>query len=153
MKAVVTMGLPGAGKTTAMKAMFDLTEWVMIDPDAIKESHPDYDPKDPEALHEWSKAKANATMYEAIAEQQPLIIDGTATNSDKMISVINKLHEAGYEVTLIYVKVSVATSLARNASRERTVPNRVIREKAGLMAISFEAVSGYVDHVKVVNND
>jgi len=43
------MGLPAAGKSTWVKA--NLPSDFVVDPDAIKANHDDYDPKDPAALH------------------------------------------------------------------------------------------------------
>jgi len=51
------------------------------------------------------------------------------------------------------VKVKLATALKRNASRERVVPEYIIREKNALIAHSIEIISGYADKVKVINND
>lgn len=147
------MGLPGAGKSTVIARQFNASEFTMIDPDAIKTEKSDYDPKNPSVYHEWSLLEATARTSHAIANGENLIIDGTGTNVESMYRKIKQLQAAGYNVTLLYVRVSLQTSLRRNAARERNVPENIIREKNESIATAFEILSAIVDQVKVVNND
>ena len=152
---VFTMGLPAAGKSTTVAARYATTHNV-IDPDMIKESHPDYNPKAPEALHEWSSECAEQMFAAAIAAGAGcFVVDGTGTNAEKMARRIKQAREAGFFVRLLYVRCTIETSLRRNALRARTVPEFVIRERARDIATSFEIVAGYVgmDAVEVANND
>lgn len=153
-KAKLTMGLPGAGKSTAMKKNYSdfLKSAVLIDPDAIKEEKEDYDPKYPEIYHEWSKAQAKLRITQAVANRQNLIIDGTGTNAEKMVKQVKGLQSEGYDVEVIYVKVRLETSLQRNAKRDRVVPEEVIYEKYDLISTSFEIISSYANTI-VINND
>ena len=151
--AVLTMGLPGAGKSTVMNDRFDLSEWTLIDPDVIKQEHPDYDPTRPELIHEWSKKQAAARQAQAVADGDDIIIDGTGTNAEKMVRWTQDLQSDGYRVELLYVRVSLPTAIARNAARPRTVPEDIVREKAGLISTSFEITARYVDTITVVDND
>lgn len=149
--AVLTMGLPGAGKSTVMNDRYDLENWTLIDPDEIKKEHADYDPNRPELIHEWSKREANARQARAVANGEDIIIDGTGTNAEKMVKWTRELQAAGYTVELLYVQVSLATALARNAARERTVPEDIVREKADLISTSFDITAAHVDTVTVVD--
>lgn len=151
--AILTMGLPGAGKSYVVDRNYNTSEFTIIDPDAIKEEKEDYNPKQPEIYHEWSKKEAKARTAKAVTDNENLIIDGTGTNSDKMVKQIVDLQSQGYTVTVLYVKVSLATALARNASRERNVPEEIIYEKYSLISTSFEILSGYADVLKVICND
>lgn len=151
--AIMTMGLPGSGKSTVRNGLANIAEFVIVDPDLIKESHADYDPKNPGALHVWSKKVAAAQLAVAIANDQNVIIDGTGTNTDAMVKNITDLQANGYTVEVLYVQVSLATAIQRNASRDRVVPVEIIREKAGLMATAVEIVSHYADRLTVINND
>jgi len=150
--AVLTMGLPGAGKSTVIARMgFD--SMLLIDPDKVKESHPNYDPKNPAALHVWSKQVTEAQIAEAIANGNDMVIDGTGTNVEKMVQRINSLQANGYTVKVVYVSVSVKTAIARNAARERTVPTEIILEKAEAIATAAEIVAHYADEMTIVAND
>ena len=150
--AIFTAGLPGSGKTTVASRRYDLTKMVVVDPDSFKEAHPDYDPKNPGVLHEWSSKKAEALFALSIAEGTPMLVDGTGTNAEKMIRRINAAKAAGFEIELLYVKVPLRVALERNAARDRNVPEFIIREKALDIATSLELVAPHADKVTVVEN-
>ena len=154
-EALLTMGLPGAGKSYVLQNYFyEFTaSAVNIDPDEIKKEKMDYDPKRPDVHHEWSKREAKARMQRAMHEGVNLSIDGTGTNVEKMAHWIKELQCSGYTVTLCYVQVSLKTSLIRNASRERIVPEEIIREKAETISTAFELLSPLADNVRIINND
>jgi predicted kinase len=150
--AVLTMGLPGSGKSTVV-ARQGFDKMLLIDPDLVKASHPDYDPKNPGALHEWSKQVTEAQIADAIANRTDMVIDGTGTNVEKMVQRINNLQANGYRVTVLYVSVSLKTALARNAARDRVVPEAIVREKAEVIATAAEIVAHYADEMQVIAND
>ncbi len=153
-KMIFTMGLPGAGKSTVIRENRLAEGAMVIDPDAIKETHPDYDPKNPAALHDWSKRITDLAFSEALAAGEGFfVIDGTGTNAEKMVRKIKEAQAAGFETVLLYVQVSLRTSLARNAARARNVPEEIVREKAQDIATSFEIVSRYADSIRVIVND
>lgn len=153
-RMIFTMGLPGAGKSTVIRKNKLAEGAQVIDPDAAKESHPDYDPKNPAALHEWSKKITDLAFAEAlIAGEGFFVIDGTGTNAEKMVRKIKEAQGAGFEVELLYVQVSLRASLARNAARARNVPEAIVREKSQDIATSFEIVSRYADTIRVIVND
>lgn len=149
-KAIFTMGLPGAGKSTVLNQVYPGIQ--NIDPDAVKESHPDYDPKNPGALHVWSKAITKAQFAKALTEENDFALDGTGTSPVTMIQKIEQAQANGFHTILLFVKVPVKVAVERNANRPRVVPEYIIHEKAEIMAKSFEIVSEYADEVKVVNN-
>ena len=70
-----------------------------------------------------------------------------------MVARIKRAKALGYATKLIFLKVSLETSLERNAARERVVPTEVILEKSETILTAYEIVSGYADIVEVVNND
>ena len=146
-----TMGLPGAGKSHVLAER--LPGVPVIDPDAIKTGHPDYDPQDPAALHVWSKTVANRLFAEALAAGTDCVLDGTGTNVEVLVANIRAAAEAGFETHLMFVTVSLETALRRNATRARTVPEQVIREKARTIYTAFELAAKEVSRVDVIWND
>ena len=151
---IFTMGLPGAGKSTTMGRMGLLDTHTVIDPDAIKLSIPGYDPKNPEAVHAQSKLIAERQFKSAIAAGEGLfVVDGTGTNSDKMVRRIREAQAMGFTCKVLYVRVKLSTSIERNANRERVVPEYVIREKALDITTAFEIVARFADEMVVVDND
>lgn len=151
---VFTMGLPGAGKSTAMARLGLTATHSVIDPDLIKATMPGYDPKRPEIGHEESTLAAERMFLAAVASGEGRwIVDGTGTNVEKMVRRIRQAQAMGFRCRLVFVRVSLATALARNAARERTVPASIVREKALDMATAFELVSGAADEITVIDND
>lgn len=149
--AIFTMGLPGAGKSTVCAERFPGVD--MIDPDAVKEGHADYDPKNPAALHAWSKAVTAEMFADALAGSRDFILDGTGTNVEVLVANIRKAKVAGFNTKLVYVAVSLETALKRNAARERTVPEAIVREKAELIHVAMEIAAKEVDDVDIIWNE
>ena len=146
-----TMGLPAAGKSTWVEA--NLPSDFVVDPDAIKESHNDYDPRNPAALHMWSKTQAAAQFARCLADGADFVLDGTGTKAEALIQNVRAAGAAGFTTQLVYITCSLTTSLKRNAARARVVPEDVIREKSETIAIAFELVSREVDRIRVINNN
>lgn len=150
---VFSMGLPAAGKSTWIAANLADTHTIM-DPDAVKESHADYDPANPHALHAWSQDVVEQQWQGALAASEGLwVMDGTGTNAEKMVRRISEAREAGYRVELVYVRCTLETSLKRNAARARVVPPAVVKAKALDISTAYEIVAPYADAVTVVEND
>ncbi len=151
---IFTMGLPGAGKSTVLGQLGLLATHNVIDPDAHKARHPEYDPNAPELLHAWSSLEAEKEFQGACAAGEGLwIVDGTGTNSDKMVRRIRQAQAVGFTCRVVYVRVTLATALERNANRTRVVPENVVREKALDITTAFEIVAAVADSVTVVDND
>lgn len=150
-KLVIMAGLPGSGKSYIRAKHYAGIK--VIDCDEIKKSLPGYDPKNPATVHEESKRLEAISIYKALGNEESFVYDTTATNWAKLVKLITDAKALGYEVELCYVKVSLRTSLKRNSERERVVPEYIIKEKASLLPISLDILSGYVDKYTVINND
>ena len=151
---VFTMGLPGAGKSTQMTRLGLTATHTIIDPDLIKLTLPGYDPKAPELVHAESALAAERQFKAALAQGTGLwIVDGTGTNSDKMVRRIREAQAMGFVCKVLYVRVTLETALARNAARTRTVPAGIVREKSLDITTSFEIVAGYADSLQIIDND
>lgn len=151
-KMVFTMGLPASGKSTEALKRYG-RDYTMIDPDAIKETHPDYDPKDPAALHTWSQDEAERLFATALKSGGRWLVDGTGTNAEKMVRRINEARAAGFSIHLMFVTCTLATSLRRNATRDRVVPAEVIRAKALDINTSYQLIAPHADTLEVIDND
>jgi len=150
---VFSMGLPAAGKSTWVNANLSETHTI-LDPDAVKESHPDYDPKDPQALHAWSQEIIESRWADVLARGAgQYVLDGTGTNAEKMVRRMLEARAAGYRVALVYVRCTLATSLKRNAARARVVPEDVVRGKARDISTAYAIVAPVADSVEVIDND
>jgi predicted kinase len=150
-KMVFTMGLPGSGKSSTANKMF--SGYKFIDPDLFKVEHPEYDPKNPGLVHEWSADQAEAAFEKALVTGGTFIVDGTGVNAERMVRRIEAAQSAGFFVELLYVTVSLKTALARNESRERTVDPSIVISKARDIGTSFKLVGPHADKVTVIDNN
>jgi len=147
---IFTMGLPGAGKSRVSISRYPKA--ARIDPDEYKMAHPDYDPKNPGALHEWSLKMARKDFDLAVEAGGQYVVDGTGTNVDRLASKMRHAKLSGFKVTLLFVMAPLAVAIKRNASRERTVPEQVIRQKAATIYQAFEIAAQEADEVITINN-
>ena len=146
-------GAAGAGKGYVIRNDAILSTLPVVNADHFKESHPEYDPKNPAPLHAWSSQQATRTFYAKLGAGESFIFDGTGTTAEKYVGFIHAAHAAGFKAEVVYVKVSLKTSLTRNAARSRNVPENVVREQHGRIGNAIEILAGYADNVIVVNND
>ena len=149
--AVFMMGGPGSGKSYIANQRY--TDLLTLDCDSIKAEHPDYDPKNPSALHEWSRQELASRLYATMADRQDFLYDGTGASAERYVQYIRQAQDLGYTVTLCYVRCSLRTALERNANRERVVPEWVVRDRHSTIATSFEIVSTVADNIVVVDNN
>lgn len=150
-KIVFTMGTPAAGKSTVSRAKFP--SYNVIDSDEVKKTLDGYDPKNPHLVHLESKKIVAEMFSEALKTDENYVVDGTGANAEKLIRRMTEAKAHGFEVELLYVVVSLKTSLKRNSLRERIVPEEVVIEKYNDIRYSFEAVAPHADIVNVINNE
>lgn len=148
-QAVFTMGIPGAGKSTVANDLYPDHHY--IDPDLHKVAHPDYDPKNPGALHVWSKAKTKVELAAAMLANDDIVVDGTGTNFAPLLKKMRDARNAGFEIVLLYVSVPLEIALQRNRDRARTVDETIVRDKADGIEIAFEVCAKEADVVVQVN--
>lgn len=148
---IMTAGSPGAGKGYTIERMHPTLP--VVDCDQFKMAHPDYDPKNPAALHAWSSEQAQHAFSAALLAGETFIYDGTGANVEKMATMIKAAHAAGFKVQILYVKVRLTTALARNAARERVVPESLLREKFNTVETAIEILANYADEIVTVEND
>lgn len=146
-----TAGAPGAGKGFVIDR--DYAELHVVDCDKHKQAHPDYDPKNPGALHVWSSEQATKEFFSMLAGDDSFVFDGTGTDTAKLANFMNQATLAGFRTQVCYVKVSLATALDRNSKRDRVVPESLVREKFATIATAVEILAGYADELRVVRND
>jgi predicted kinase len=153
MEFIFMMGLPASGKTTIATEKFAETHR-FIDPDAIKEQHPDYCPERACDIHEWSMDQMERLFMSACLNGDGnWLLDGTGVNAEAMVRRMTIAKQWGYSVTLLYVTCTLETSLRRARARTRQVPESVIIEKSRNIATSFQLVSPFADRITVVDND
>lgn len=130
-QAIIAGGLGGAGKSTVLgqHAGIDLTRYLTINPDDVKEEMarrgliPDVAGLSPmeasDLVHEESSHIAKRIARRAIAEGRNVVWDITMSRPDTTEERIDNLHDSGYSVTGIFVDIGVETSVRRAESRHR----------------------------------
>lgn len=133
-------GLPGSGKGWILRNRVIPSlqgRVVVLDPDAVKKAHPAYDPKNPQALHAWSKRvdgalrKAAQAAVVAGARDLHVVLDGCAAEAGKLARRLQAWAALGARPCVVSVRVPLCVSIRRNAARERVVPLGVIMRRAG----------------------
>lgn len=152
-KPVVYMmvGGPGAGKSYTRNLF--APDIPVADCDQWKKEHPDYDPENPGAVHEWSKERLMRQIYRGLGSGETFIYDGTGTNVEKYMRLISDAHLAGFHVRMVYVRTTLRTALQRNRNRERFVPEQIVKEKHATVEESFQVLSGFADSFVVVDGE
>jgi predicted ABC-type ATPase len=152
-KLVIMGGLPGSGKSFVRNNLERLNGLTVVDCDQIKKTLKNYDPKDPETTHAQSKVVEKQQIYTLLANGESFVYDTTATNSDKVVAMTKQAQSLGYTVEMIYVKVTLNTSLTRNANRERVVAESIIMDKYSKIQSAMEIAERFVDTFTIVEND
>lgn len=179
--AIVTMGGPASGKTTALKhlGLAGRSDFVAVDPDAVKtgESHlgtkglPEFHAgKDmghledgtpvssrsaAAVVHNESSHIADRIRDKAIEGRKNVIVDGTGKNADKHIALIKHLKAQGYHVHLVMPHQTAENANKLNAGRAaatgRYVPQEIVDEAYSKIPHNFEAVAKHADKATLFN--
>ena len=131
-KAIIAGGLGGAGKTTVLReeADVDLSQYLMINPDNIKEELarrglvPAVEGLSPmeatDLAHEESSAIAKQLARRAYMDGKNVIWDITMSSTESTEERLNDLRNSGYtKVEGIFVDIPVDLSIVRSQARHR----------------------------------
>jgi len=116
-KAVFMAGSPGAGKTTVAHQLFRGSGLKELNLDKFwyfynkKQPHNDYD-----YYHRQYKKQENLFLDGKLG----LLIDGTARDATRIKETKTRLESLGYETAMVFVNVSLETSLKRAEARATT---------------------------------
>lgn len=154
-KAVFLAGGPGSGKTFVQKKLLsgtglkpvnsdDMYEYLMkaqdleLDPDTIAS---------PQGQEIRQKAKGLTKRRSAnyIDGRLGLIMDGTGKDVEQYAKKNAALKDMGYETAMIFVNTSLEVALQRNAQRERSVPEELVKElweKSQQNLMKFQQIFG-----------
>ena len=154
-QAVFFIGVAGSGKTFIRDVKYTRhLDFKVVDPDLIKQAHPEYDPSHPFKLHQWSKDISNAEFRKIVenGNGDPVIVDGTGRNVEGVLSKIKMAKANGYRTYIVYVWVPFEISIFRNRNRSRFVPESIVQEQAEKIGKSFGILKSIADKSKVIPN-
>ena len=160
-KAVVMMGLPGAGKSFLIKdqlnAYIDTREYLTINADDIKKELI-YGDTPPEIegvtgmelssmVHEESSAMRKAWEKSAMMKGTNVIFDITGANGPKTEKLLQKLTDLGYDIQLVHADVSVEEAQASAMRRAASGPNVEMGE------LDRVVPSGFIDAMRAQGSE
>src|SRR6478672_2312282 len=109
MEAVILCGLQGSGKTTLYRDRF-LGTHALISLDLLR-----------------TRAREAAFLRVCLETRMPFVVDNTNPTAADRARYLAPAREAGFEVVGYLVEVDFALAGARNAGRERRVPDSGLR--------------------------
>ena len=130
-RAIMSGGPAGAGKSTALGQLVNLDDYLLINPDSMKEELakrglipeiPGFDDLSPmersTLVHQESRRLAAMLSRRAQADKKNLIYDTTMTSYTGTKDQINELNDAGYDkISGIFVDVPYGVSIDRTRAR------------------------------------
>lgn len=123
-----------------------------INPDLYKEELPGYKEEEPGYVHEMSSLMSKAYLEAAFETGDPLLIDGTGQDPQKMISQMKLAKSYGYRTSLVYVFVPLTVNHIRNATRSRNVDPDQITYQWFKVRDSYGVAKSAADKAKKIDN-
>lgn len=178
--AIVTMGGPASGKSSALAQMGleGRKDFVQVDPDAIKtgakhlgtgglpefhegvgageyEGAPVSAQSAAAVVHEESSALAKRMRKKAVADRKNVLIDGTGKDADAHINMIKDLQSKGYIVHLVMPHQSAEKAHELNKKRAtkagRYVPPEFVDDAYSKIPFNFHKVAAVADHATLLD--
>lgn len=133
--AILTVGVPGSGKTTFLKKYapnLSKEKIYKIDADEIRAMLPEYKGWNSKATHKETQDIYRGLLRD-ISDGKPchfdILWDGTMNRADNYLPLIGDLRDLGYEIFMIYVQVP--WDISRKRTLERYVKGSVPNGKFG----------------------
>jgi predicted kinase len=129
MLALITIGLPAAGKTTFARAQAGFED---LNLDACREAVSG-DPGNQDATTA-ALALRDERMAAAVAARRSVVVSDTNLVPAHRRDLVERFRAAGYDVRFVAIETPYETCLARNAARARVVPERAMARMADVLA-------------------
>lgn len=126
--------------------------WRQVNPDVYKEELKGYLESEPGYVHEMSSAMNKAYFQAAVESGDPMLVDGTGTNLNKMKDWITIATDYGYKTSLVWVYVPLTINQIRNATRKRKVDPNTVTHQFRKIADNFEKLKSVAKKAKKVDN-
>ena len=137
MNAYIMVGAPGAGKSTHAAKLAETENAVVISGDDIRSEL--YGSA--EIQGDWGEIWERIDELVSESCGMPVILDGTHCRPDYRAEAITMLKSYGYtEIEAVVIETPLAKCLERNSSRERKVPDYVVKQMHSDLTQSIKTI-------------
>ena len=146
-KAILGIGIPGAGKTTVIKSFAKKYDYAYVSPDDIREELTG-NPADQSKNREvWEEAKRRAKLF--LDRGTTVVIDATFANQDQRRDFVKFARVSGAEkIQGVFVDSPLEIAKERNLSRQtRNVPEHVLDRMNGMLGLNPPNIADGFDSV------
>lgn len=126
--------------------------WRQVNPDVFKEELAGYDEDNPGFVHQMSSEMTTAYLEASLETGDPVLVDGTGRNMEKMQKQLELAKDYGYNTSLIWVYVPLPIALLRNATRDRNVAPDTVTQMAPKIRGNYARLSSLADQAHVIDN-
>ena len=164
-KAFFLAGGPGSGKTFVTSSAFAGSGMKVVNSDAAFErnlkkanlslSMPDEETYFRDIVRKAAKRTAISQLDKYVEGRLGLVIDSTGRDYDIIARNHNMLKQMGYDCYMIFVNTTLEVALARNARRERTIPEYITKSSWNGVQSNigkFQRLFGMSNFIVVDNN-
>ena len=164
-KAFFLAGGPGSGKSFVTHSAFAGTGLKVVNSDVTFERNlkkanlslnmPDEEEYFRNIIRGRAKQTAIAQLDKYVQGRLGLVIDSTGRDYDVIARNHNMLQQLGYDSYMVFVNTSLEVALARNARRERTIPEYITKsswEGVQNNIGKFQRLFGMAKFIVVDNN-
>ena len=164
-KAFFLAGGPGSGKSFVTHSAFAGTGLKVVNSDTTFERNlkkanlslnmPDEEEYFRNIIRGRAKQTAIAQLDKYVQGRLGLIIDSTGRDYDVIARNHNMLQQLGYDCYMVFVNTSLEVAIARNARRERTIPEYITKsswEGVQNNIGKFQRLFGMAKFIVVDNN-
>jgi predicted kinase len=154
-QVVFMIGAGGSGKSYSLSKS-EFSNLPVVNSDNHIEASPEWvgngGRKEAYELHAWASDLMETDWNTRLEGNESFILDGTGKTRANVEARMEAARAAGFSVTVFWVYAPLETCLARNAQRERVVPEEVIRDAWVKVRANFPAYRASADQVKVTIN-
>jgi len=164
-KAFFLAGGPGSGKSFVTNSAFAGTGLKVVNSDTTFErnlkkanlslSMPDEEEYFRNIIRSRAKQTAISQLDKYVQGRLGLVIDSTGRDYDVIARNHNMLQQLGYDCYMVFVNTSLEVAIARNARRERTIPEYITKtswEGVQNNIGKFQRLFGMAKFIVVDNN-
>lgn len=128
-KVIVGVGIPGSGKTTALKSFAERNGYAYVSPDDIRTEFTGNAIDQSKNAEVWNETYLR-TMKE-LGEGHTIVVDATFTNSKQRADFLAFARKNGAEkIQGIFVDTPIEIAKERNSARDRVIPEYAIDRMA-----------------------